>query len=104
MLNGRPHRNDDWDSKGFRTVDGMRNTHDRKLRTFAQLQATYGIEDEAFFRYMQMRSQLIWGENWNVVQRNWVTDIGISFAELAGRRSAERGSGFKHSLRRSPWK
>ena len=58
VLNGRPLRNDVWESKGIRTLDDMKNPQDGKLRTFTQLKAVYGIENRDFLKYMQIRSQL----------------------------------------------
>lgn len=45
-LNGKPFTNDKREAKGISTLDGLGNLKDRKLRTFAQLKALYGIEDE----------------------------------------------------------
>lgn len=58
MVNGRPIRNDDWESKGIITLDDLRNPRDRKLRTFAQFTAAYSIENKDFLKDMQIRSQL----------------------------------------------
>ena len=57
-LNGRPLRNEVWDSKGIRFLEDIINQHDRKLKTFEQLKITYGIEGEDYLKYMQIRSQL----------------------------------------------
>lgn len=45
-LNGKPFTNDEREAKGISTLDDLGNIKDRKLRTFAQLKALYGIEDE----------------------------------------------------------
>ena len=46
-----------WKSKLVITLH-IRNPHDGKLRSFAQLKAAYDIEDKDFVKYVQIRSQL----------------------------------------------
>lgn len=57
-LNGRPLRNEVWDSKGIRILEDIINQHDRKLKTFEQLKIAYGIKGEDYLKYMHIRSQL----------------------------------------------
>lgn len=58
MLNGRPIRNDDWESNGIIILDDLRNPRDRKLRAFAQFRAAYGLENKDFLKNVQIRAQL----------------------------------------------
>lgn len=57
-LDNKPLRNEAWETKGIRTLKDMINPHDRKLQTFAQLKAAYGVENKDYLKYMQIRSQL----------------------------------------------
>lgn len=114
-LNGKPLKNELWESKGIRTIGDLINTRDRKLKYFAKLSDSYRIDDKDDLIHMQIRSHLMSyfgevvkistvsepeiilesmfkqkhkiapklykmlnspkGNNWNMVQRNWETDL-----------------------------
>lgn len=115
-LNGKPLKNELWESKGIRTIGDLINTRDRKFKYFAKLSDSYRIDDKDYLIYMRIRSHLTsyfgevvkistvsepeiilesmfkqkhkiasklykmlnspTGNNCNMVQRNWETDLG----------------------------